>query len=96
MAIGSLAGLLANMEGCGRPPADSPQVLRLGVTTSTRDSGLLDILIDRFNAQHAVRVDVIAGGTGQSLRLGEAGEVDLLLVHARSSEDAFMGFIKKN
>ena len=90
MSIGSLAGLIAIMGGCVSSSADAPQVLRLSVTTSMRDSGLLDVLIEEFNEQHAVRVDVIAGGTGQSLRLGEVGDVDLLLVHARTAEDAFM------
>jgi len=90
MSIGSLAGLIAIVGGCVRSSADAPQVLRLSVTTSTRDSGLLDVLIEEFNEQHAVRVDVIAGGTGQSLRLGEVGDVDLLLIHARTAEDAFM------
>lgn len=66
------------------------KVLRLAVTTSTRDSGLLDQLVPVFEKDHGVRVDVIAVGTGNALKLGEAGDVDVLLVHARKAEDAFM------
>ena len=65
-------------------------VLRLATTTSTRDSGLLDALLPGFETAHRCRVDVIAVGTGAALRLGEAGDVDVLLVHARQAELAFM------
>jgi len=65
-------------------------VLRLATTTSTRDSGLLDVLVPGFESQQGCRVDVIAVGTGAALRLGEAGDVDVLVVHARNAERAFM------
>jgi tungstate transport system substrate-binding protein len=65
-------------------------VLRLAVTTSTMDSGLLDVLVPDFEKQRGVRVDVIAVGTGAALALGRAGDVDVVLVHARAAEDAFM------
>lgn len=71
-------------------PSRTSDVLRLAVTTSTRDTGLLDKLLPVFEAEHKVRVDVIAAGTGKALRLGEAGEVDAVLVHARAAEDEFM------
>lgn len=64
--------------------------LRLATTTSTRDSGLLDALLPAFEKEAGVKVDVIAVGTGKALKLGEAGDVDVLLVHAREAEDAFM------
>lgn len=70
--------------------ADRPSVLRMAVTTSTRDSGLLDVLVPVFEKKHGARVDVIAVGTGAALKLGERGEVDVVLVHARGAEDAFM------
>ena len=65
-------------------------VLRLATTTSTRDSGLLEVLLPGFEAEQGCRVDVIAVGTGAALRLGEAGDVDVLMVHARAAEQAFM------
>ncbi len=68
---------------------DKP-VLRLAVTTSTRDSGLLDLLVPGFEKEHNVRVDIIAVGTGAALKLGEAGDVDVVFVHARTAEDNFM------
>jgi len=70
-------------------PAPKP-VLRMAVTTSHRDSGLLDVLVPVFEEDHGARVDVIAVGAGAALKLGEAGDVDLVLVHARAAEDAFM------
>jgi tungstate transport system substrate-binding protein len=81
--------LSALVAGCGGS-ASPERVLRLATTTSTRDSGLLDVLIPPFEEEHQVRVDVIAVGTGNALKLGEAGDCDMVLVHARAAEDAFM------
>jgi tungstate transport system substrate-binding protein len=64
--------------------------LRLATTTSTADSGLLDAILPDFEQQQHVKVDVIAVGTGQALKLGENGDADVVLVHARAREDAFM------
>ena len=77
-------------ESADKAESRPSTVLRLAVTTSTRDSGLLDQLVPVFEKDHGVRVDVIAVGTGKALKLGEAGDVDALLVHARKAEDAFM------
>ena len=65
-------------------------MLRLATTTSTRDSGLLDQLLPVFEEAHHCRVDVIAVGTGAALKLGESGDVDVVMVHARTAEEAFM------
>ena len=65
-------------------------VLKVASTTSTRDSGLLDILLPKFEKASHCRVDLIAVGTGAALKLGAAGDVDAVLVHARSAEEAFM------
>lgn len=78
--------LLLLASGCG----DARPVLRIGVTTSIRDSGLIDEIVPVFEQQHGVRVDVIAAGTGNVLKLGEDGNLDVVWVHARSLEDAFM------
>jgi tungstate transport system substrate-binding protein len=64
--------------------------LRLSTTTSTENSGLLAVLLPPFEAKSGLKVDVIAVGTGQALKLGEAGDVDVVLVHARALEDKFV------
>ncbi len=64
--------------------------LRMATTTSTENSGLLKVLLPPFEKQHDCKVDVIAVGTGKALKLGMAGDVDLVLVHARKKEDAFV------
>ena len=66
------------------------QHIILATTTSTEDSGLLDYILPDFEAKTGIRVDVVAVGTGQALALGESGDADVLLVHARAREDAFM------
>lgn len=66
------------------------QRLLLATTTSTADSGLLDYLLPDFEQQYGVTVETVAVGTGQALKLGEDGNADVLLVHARALEDAFM------
>jgi tungstate transport system substrate-binding protein len=65
-------------------------VLKVASTTSTRDSGLLDVLLPEFEKANNCRVDLIAVGTGAALKLAEAGDVDAVLVHARSAENRFM------
>jgi len=70
--------------------ASDSSVLRLASTTSTRDSGLCDVLLPMFEQLHNCRVDLIAVGTGKALRLAEAGDVDVILCHAKSAEEAFV------
>lgn len=62
----------------------------LATTTSTQDSGLLDVLLPDFTKQTGWEVDTIAVGTGEALKMGENGEADVLLVHAKEKEDAFI------
>ncbi len=65
-------------------------VIRLATTTSTAASGLLEAVLPKFEAGCGCKVHVIAVGTGKALKLGEDGNVDVVLVHARPSEDAFV------
>ena len=58
----------------------------LATTTSTQDSGLLDVLISLFEKKAGYAVKTIAVGTGQSLALGDRGEADVVLVHAPELE----------
>jgi tungstate transport system substrate-binding protein len=84
-----VVGLLPGWVGCG-DGATRPTRLRLATTTSTDNSGLLEWLLPPFEEAAYVRVEVIAVGTGKALELGRRGDADVLLVHARSREDAFV------
>ncbi|WKA42728.1 substrate-binding domain-containing protein [Cupriavidus necator] len=64
--------------------------LKLATTTSTENSGLLKYLLPRFEQKAGVTVKVIAVGSGKAMKMGEMGDVDVLLVHARKVEDAFV------
>ena len=70
--------------------AAEPAKLILATTTSTQDSGLLDVIIPDFEKQANAQVDVVAVGTGQALQLGTDCNADVVLVHARAREDKFM------
>ena len=62
----------------------------MSTTTSTENSGLLSVLLPPFEKKYGCKVDVVAVGTGKALKLGEAGDVDVVFVHARSLEDKFV------
>ena len=70
--------------------ATAEERLKMSTTTSTQDSGLLKVLLPPFEKRQNVKVDVVAVGTGQALKLGEAGDVDVVFVHARKLEDKFV------
>ena len=80
--------ILALWAGCGG--GADPARVRLATTTSTEDSGLLQWLLPPFEEATGIEVQVVAVGTGQALALGERGDADLVLVHARDREDAFV------
>ena len=64
--------------------------ITLATTTSTYDSGLLDFILPVFTEKTGWEVLVVSVGTGAAMQLGRDGEADVLLVHARSQEDAFV------
>jgi len=64
--------------------------LKMSTTTSTENSGLLDVLLPPFQKRFNVRVDVIPVGTGKALKLGRNGDVDIVFVHARKAEEKFV------
>ncbi|PKN36013.1 MAG: tungsten ABC transporter substrate-binding protein [Deltaproteobacteria bacterium HGW-Deltaproteobacteria-19] len=64
--------------------------LILATTTSTQDSGLLDVLIPIFEKKTGYFVKTIAVGSGQAMAMGAKGEADVLLVHSPAAEKAFM------
>lgn len=64
--------------------------LRMATTTSTQNSGLLDILLPAFQKQTGIEVHVIAVGTGKALKMGRDGDVDVVMVHAVAAEEKFV------
>lgn len=73
-----------------QPPVPANPRVRLATTTSTENSGLLSFILPEFTKDTGYTVDVVAVGTGAALKLGENADADILLVHARALEDAFM------
>ena len=65
-------------------------VVRLSTTTSVNDSGLLPVLEKAFESSTGYDLQIIANGTGAAIKLGESGDADVLLVHAKASEEAFV------
>ncbi|MFS4437956.1 substrate-binding domain-containing protein [Paracoccaceae bacterium GXU_MW_L88] len=59
-------------------------------TTTTRDSGLLDVVLEAFTEETGITVKPVIAGTGQALKLGERGDGDLVWVHSRAAEEAFV------
>jgi tungstate transport system substrate-binding protein len=101
LLVGSLVGCGGTPEPAqapeptAPPPTEAAQStesakLTLATTTSTENSGLLAYLLPFFEEESGVTIEVIAVGTGQALQLGEDGNADVLMVHARAREDAFM------
>jgi tungstate transport system substrate-binding protein len=62
----------------------------LATTTSTQDSGLLDVLVPRFEKERGIEVKVIAVGTGAALRMAGTGDADVVLVHAPDAERKYV------
>lgn len=62
----------------------------LSTTTSTENSGLLDFILPDFTEKTGIEVKVVAVGTGKALQMGIDGEADVLLVHAKASEEEFV------
>lgn len=87
--VAALALALGTLAPAVHAQPANPELI-LATTTSTQDSGLLDVLVPMFEQQSGYRVKTISVGTGQALALGERGEADVLLVHAPPSEKTWM------
>ncbi|MFI5340448.1 MAG: substrate-binding domain-containing protein [Candidatus Methylomirabilales bacterium] len=74
----------------GPKPALAAQAVILSTTTSTQDSGLLDVLVPMFEKQAGFTMKTISVGTGQALALAAKGEADVCLVHAPDSEKQYV------
>ncbi len=84
LALGG-AALLALLAACG----DSNELI-LATTTSTQDSGLLDVLVPAFEKESGFHVKTLAVGSGEALRLGQEGEADVVLAHSPKAEEEFV------
>ena len=94
-----MLGLALVLGACAAPATQEPPTqaavqatqpaikdLILATTTSTQDSGLLDVLVPMFEQQTGYLVKTVAVGTGAALKMGQEGNADVLLVHAPASE----------
>ncbi len=71
-------------------PCLANERIRMATTTSTDNSGLLEVILPPFEKMCTVTIDIIAVGTGKAIKLGEKGDVDLILVHAPDAEKKFV------
>jgi tungstate transport system substrate-binding protein len=74
----------------GNPAHAQQKNIILATTTSTQDSGLLDVLIPMFEKKTGFFVKTIAVGSGQAMAMGQKGEADVLLVHSPAAEKKFV------
>jgi tungstate transport system substrate-binding protein len=74
---------------CGAKKSQQPDLLLVS-TTSTQDSGLLDVLLPAFTSATGYRVQLVAVGSGQALQLGEQGNADVILLHSPAAEKEFV------
>jgi len=86
-----LAGLAVILALMAWSPVQAQQKnIILSTTTSTQDSGLLDVLIPIFEKKTGYFVKTIAVGSGQAMAMGQKGEADVLLVHSPAAEKKFV------
>lgn len=78
-----------NEEGTATPTPENPTI-RVSTTTSVNDSGLLPYLLPYFEKETGYKVEVQSAGTGAALQKAQDGNADLVLVHAKASEEEFI------
>lgn len=84
------SALLSLITGAGQTALAQEKALILATTTSTQDTGLLDVLVPMFEKNTGYFVKTIAVGSGQAMAMGQKGEADVLLVHSPGAEKKFM------
>jgi tungstate transport system substrate-binding protein len=87
--LGLLAAALLVLGGTGTPRAGE-RFITVASTTSTEDSGLFEHILPLFTTATGIAVRVVAKGTGQAVKLAENGDADVLFVHDKASEEAFV------
>ena len=77
-------------EGEIAAATEDNSVIRLSTTTSVNDSGLLGYLLPVFEEEYGYTVEVQSAGTGKAIAAAKDGNADLILVHSKSQEEAFI------
>ena len=81
---------VAVYEGEIAPATEETKVIRLSTTTSVNDSGLLGKLLPMFESKYGYKVEIYSAGTGKAIANAKMGNADMILVHAKKQEDAFV------
>ena len=81
--------IVAFVLGACKPSPENPNLI-LATTTSTQDSGLLDVMIPEFEKASGYTVQTIAVGSGEAMKMGQECNADVLLVHSPAAEKEFM------
>lgn len=89
LAILLVAVMLLGLAACGGAGTEN-KVIRMSTTTSVNDSGLLGYLLPYFEEATGYTVDVQSAGTGAAIQKAKDGNADLILVHAKASEEEFV------
>jgi len=90
LVLATLTVLLAAGPVASQTPSSASRTLIVSTTTSTQDSGLLDVLVPLFERKTGLTVKTISVGTGQALALAARGEADVTLAHAASLERKYV------
>lgn len=87
----AVLGACTSDDGSSGAQAEKPaQRLKVATTTSLYDTGLWNLLEDRFERRHNLRLDILYAGTGIAMEYGRRGDVDVLVVHDRAREEQFI------
>ena len=90
LALILILGMLFSFAACAAPAKPKNPVIRLATTTSVNDSGLLPYLLPVFEEKTGYKVEVASAGTGIAIGYAKSGDADLLLVHSKKQEEAFI------
>jgi len=82
--------VLVNSIGTNEYGMARDERIVVSTTTSLYDTGLWEVIEDKFEDKYGVQLDVISGGTGKALELGRRGDVDLVTVHDVDREEEFV------
>src|SRR5882672_6101057 len=89
-SLALVLAVLLSLAGAASAQAPGAKTIILSTTTSTQDSGLLDVLVPLFEKQTGYSVKTISVGTGQALALAARGEADVVLAHAPGLEKKYV------